>query len=128
YRAERRRGRRGAERGRPAQPGRCRATRVVGRRPAVLRRGGHQPPLGAGARAGVTAARGGQGLWQGPPPPRQGTSAGQQCGLGMILLANSARPKAVVNVPYCLTPPNVLPFFICPNSQTQAPLTLACVQ
>src|SRR6516164_5644559 len=60
--------------------------------------------------------------------PRQGTSTGQQCGLGMIWLANSGRPKAVVNVPYCLSPPNVLPFVICPNSQTQVPLTLACVQ
>jgi hypothetical protein len=27
----------------------------------------------------------------------------------MILLANSARPKAVVNGPYCLSPPKVLP-------------------
>src|SRR5689334_24632797 len=60
--------------------------------------------------------------------PISGDSAGQQCGLGMILLANSARPKAVVNLPYCLTPPNVLPFVICPNSHTHVPLTLACVQ
>ena len=56
------------------------------------------------------------------------SSAGQQCGLGMILLASSARPRAVVNVPYCLSPPKVLPFVICPNSQTHVPLTLACVQ
>src|SRR5690348_2292955 len=99
---------------RPASPDR---TLTAGARPTAILRW-HERRF-AGERAGPPA---------GPARSAVGTSASQQCGLGMILLANSGRPRAVVNVPYCLTPPNVLPFVICPNSQTQVPPTLACVQ